>query len=243
MDSVKLGQTQGRPMRTGSTAADAQTRHSPLHHAHKYAQDVSSCVWSRQHRVDPYTAGYRLDSGQGLQNCGNDQYCCAENYDCCTNSTNIFSLGIGDIITTIPAMSAPTESSQPSSHSGPSKSVAIGAGVGAGVGGLLVICVAVLLFLRRRRQKSSPGLEGTETAELDSAGLTKYAGPQDVKVGYSAENRPPQIQHELASNERYRPHEMDSNIPYELDGSETEPRDGGVRTYDESSVEESRPHR
>jgi hypothetical protein len=140
-------------------------------------------------------------------------------------------------------MSAPTESSQPSPHSGPSKSVAIGAGVGAGVGGLLVICVAALLFLRRRQQKSSPGLEGTETAELDSAGLTKYAGPQDVKVGYSAETSPPQIQHELASNERHRSHEMDSNIPFELDGSEPEPRDGGVRTYDDRSEEELRPHR
>ena len=66
-------------------------------------------------------------------------------------------------------------------------------------------------------------------AELDSK-LTSHSGPQDAKAGYSAKSSTNGIQHELASSDKgHGPHEMDGQNAVELDGSQPEPRDGGVR--------------
>ncbi|KAF2474096.1 uncharacterized protein BDR25DRAFT_351638 [Lindgomyces ingoldianus] len=108
------------------------------------------------------SASHNLDAGEGLQSCsgGDDRYCCNKDYDCCSNSTNIFTLDVANIVTTIPygssrSTSAPSTAATPTStgSGGSSSAVAIGAGVGAGVVGFLVILLAIFLILRRKRSK------------------------------------------------------------------------------------------
>ncbi|KAF2802132.1 uncharacterized protein BDZ99DRAFT_483148 [Mytilinidion resinicola] len=108
-----------------------------------------------------------IDSGQGIQSCsgGPNRYCCAHSrrMDCCSNSTNIFTLGLANIVTTIPYISKAASTTAPpsitlvpgpsSGSGGVSKSVSTGVGVGVGVGGALAIILGVLLFLRHRQRK------------------------------------------------------------------------------------------
>ncbi|PSN70932.1 hypothetical protein BS50DRAFT_618095 [Corynespora cassiicola Philippines] len=114
--------------------------------------------------------GHDLDAGEGLQSCGNNKFCCRENYDCCTNSTNIFDLSVGNIVTTIPRPVSATATSSPATSTGRSQnsntSLAIGLGVGLGVATLLIIILATLLILRRRKNKR-PHTESSQI--LDSS--------------------------------------------------------------------------
>ncbi|KAF2868438.1 hypothetical protein BDV95DRAFT_609919 [Massariosphaeria phaeospora] len=132
--------------------------------------------------------GHDQDSGEGLQNCGTDKYCCKENYDCCSDSKNIFEIGTGNIVMTISASgsrssstsvsSAGASSTAPvSSNRAPSQrqnTTAIRVGVGLGVGILIAILVGVFVYLSRRRIKRAAPRQIPET-ELERLGKLKQS--------------------------------------------------------------------
>ncbi|KAF2115078.1 hypothetical protein BDV96DRAFT_600213 [Lophiotrema nucula] len=169
-----------------------------------------------------------LDAGEGIQSCGSNSYCCNKNYDCCSNSTNVFTLGTANIVRTIPYFSSTsTSSSSPSSsasippapsHSGnKSNGVAIGVGVGVGIGGLAVAILAVFMLLRRRknRQKFSQHRTAAQELDPDQAALQPHdskdrydLAPQDEGPGVPEMHAEPkaQIPHEpqeLAPQDRF----------------------------------------
>ncbi|KAF1941477.1 hypothetical protein EJ02DRAFT_512401 [Clathrospora elynae] len=130
---------------------------------------------------------YNLQGGQGVQSCGNNEYCCATNYDCCTNSTSIFTLDVAKIVTTIPAMGDSRTSSTVAPNSSPTvpttstttndlssdrpgiNAVVIGVGIGVGVGGFFILLLAFAFFLyhRRKGKIASGAARFEETPELE----------------------------------------------------------------------------
>ncbi|OCL01450.1 hypothetical protein AOQ84DRAFT_6704 [Glonium stellatum] len=137
-----------------------------------------------------------IDSGQGLESCSGspDQYCCGRGYDCCRNSTNVFTLGVADIITTIPYSSISTTTAiaaTMTSNPGPathnhSNGVAIGVGVGVGTGGIAAILLAVFIFLKRRRSKKpAPRLRISGPLELEGGRI--HESPAELETLKSSE--------------------------------------------------------
>jgi len=176
-----------------------------------------------------------IDSGQGIESCsdGPNHYCCADSQheDCCSNSTSIFTLGLADIVTTIPYISSlasatatPTTSlvtggpQNNSSHDGGgvSKAVCIGVGVGVGVGGVLAILLGVFLFLRYRRRRAAAsqssrsravemGQGGTGRGTGDGAGhgSVKDTGLFTMQEGDEARAHVPSDPQELEHSQRF----------------------------------------
>jgi hypothetical protein len=128
-----------------------------------------------------------------VESCGNNIYCCAVNYDCCKNSTSIFTLGVANIVTTIPAMENsktdsptagdPTSAAQATSttatnsnsESAPSNAVVMGVGIGIGVGGLSLFLIAFIFLFRYKRRKTftSDTTEIEDVLELDAGKVSK----------------------------------------------------------------------
>ena len=128
----------------------------------------------------------RTVQGNGLQNCGSNEYCCYDMNGCDCSSTSLFNLGAYSFVTTLPlstmiptstpasvsatatsasqtaattAASAASSSSPTQASSGSSSNnVAIGAGVGVGVGVPLLAALGFLGYylMRRRKQAQAP---------------------------------------------------------------------------------------
>ncbi|KAH4254079.1 hypothetical protein HBH61_171270 [Parastagonospora nodorum] len=131
---------------------------------------------------------YDLGGGHGVQSCGNNIYCCAANYDCCTNFTSIFNLGVADIVTTIQAMgdiktsltavpnstlfarATSTTTTKEESKQGASNAVAIGVSIGIGMGAVFAFVLALMfiLYKRRKRITASDIIESKNTPELEA---------------------------------------------------------------------------
>ncbi|KAF2263884.1 hypothetical protein CC78DRAFT_262699 [Lojkania enalia] len=108
--------------------------------------------------------GFNLNRGEGIQTCGNDQYCCNQNYDCCSRLEDIFILPAANVVTTIPygtaastrsttdpplsSASSPSieRSQQPSQPNDSSNAVSIGVGVGIWSRNLSSLSSSLYLF-------------------------------------------------------------------------------------------------
>lgn len=207
------------------------------------------CVGGRVHKYCCYKnpANQELDKdnlggGNGLQSCGNQRFCCAGKGDCCEDSSNIFSLGIGNIITTLPTLeqfqssstriqssdatqSSATTQSPPGTpamestqESHKSNGVAIGVGVGVGVGGLLIVLISVVFCLRRRKraEMSSQGDDTQLVAQLEPS--PKRPELEDT-IKYKNMTHASAPVHEL-SGEQGVPHELEPHARFEMDGSD-----------------------
>ncbi|KAF1850835.1 uncharacterized protein K460DRAFT_350840 [Cucurbitaria berberidis CBS 394.84] len=190
---------------------------------------------------------YNLEGGEGIQVCGNNEYCCAENYDCCSNTTNILTLGVANIVTTIPAINDAIENStmQPGSSSTSTQAsisgsngndridISIGVGVGVGVGGFLLVLLAVSLCLRHRRKNiaasNASSHEGNELAareksELESREIYNEISinPSTAEMGHATTDD--MLRQELdGETKEYISSELQELEPqsrFELDGNE-----------------------
>jgi hypothetical protein len=191
-------------MPTITIAVAVRTRIGDRHPVPRYAQNVSMSRIGRLHQANLRAAEYDLGGGQGVQSCGNNAYCCAANYDCCTNSTSIFALSVANIVTTIPAMGesrtdstiAPFHTStaaaqatpptiiQSNSERAASKAVVMEIGIGVGLGGLFVILLAFSAFFcyKRRATSTSDTTRFENTPELDAANFSRLPEP-DISHG------------------------------------------------------------
>lgn len=176
----------------------ARIRTGNQHPVLRFAQNASMSQTSGLHQANARAAEYNLRGGQGVQSCGNNAYCCAVNYDCCTNSSSIFTLGVAKIVTTISAMgdsktdsnAAPDSTSaaratsttaiKPNSERAASHAVVMGVGIGVGVGGLFVLLLAfTLIFCYKRRRRSISDTTGFEdTPELEAVTPSKLPVPE-----------------------------------------------------------------
>ncbi|KAF2495400.1 hypothetical protein BU16DRAFT_389474 [Lophium mytilinum] len=178
-----------------------------------------------------------IDSGQGVQSCsgGPNRYCCAHSRhtDCCSNSTNIFTLGLANI------------------------SVSIGVGVGVGVGGALILVLSVLFFLRHRRRKMgakrSPefGSHGFEMGQ-DGAGDGGGAVVKDAQFfamregegdGDEIRAHLPSGPLELESSPRFELGVLPDHDERALQGEGTEGADGERNRYPGRYFKEDGLHR
>ena len=187
-------------------------------------------------------AGNHPDRGQGVKKCGDKTYCCGASGDCCSDSSNIFTLDAAEVVATISASSAfITSAAADSSTTGDltsgnsHRALTIGLGVGIGVGGFLLIALAVLYLLKRRaKAKANAGYEEKkEVSELDSSWRAQLQDslPAPTKSRYAASS--PGVVHEIASGRTepaVAPQELDANTTYDWEPrNEPQPRDGGFR--------------
>ncbi|KAF2738564.1 hypothetical protein EJ04DRAFT_509453 [Polyplosphaeria fusca] len=172
-----------------------------------------------------------LDAGEGLSDCGNNEFCCARSSDCCSERTNIFTLGAFSTATTISYLSTSTQPSSASSTSttasatsavasnnnddnkGNKIAIGVGVGVGIGVGGGLLV-FAVLLVLRRRRKKQKPAKDRSIEMEAD-----EQPPNDDSKESYKFQQEPGEVA-EFPDNSRAHipkePQELAPQDRYEL---------------------------
>ena len=177
-----------------------------------------------------------------MKNCGDNTYCCGASGDCCSDSSNVFTLQAANVVATISASSAfITSAAADSTSTGDSKSenshhaLTIGLGVGVGLGGFLLIALAVLYMLKRRsKARANAGYEEKkEISELDAPWRAQLpdASPVPTKSGYAAPD--PGVVHEIASGRTepaVAPQELEANTTYEWEPrNEPQPRDGGFR--------------
>lgn len=197
--------------------------------------------------TDSRIAPYHTDRGQGVKSCGNNTYCCGSSGDCCTDTSNVFSLDAAETVKTISASSAFITDAANSSSSGDllsgndNHALAIGLGVGIGVGGFLLICLAVLFLLKRRRKtRENAGYEKKEEepSELDAPRRAQL--PDSVpepapptKASHTASGTG--FVHEIAdgrTESTLPPQELEAHTYDWEPRNEPEPRDGGFRPED-----------
>ncbi|KAF1933621.1 uncharacterized protein M421DRAFT_88791 [Didymella exigua CBS 183.55] len=187
------------------------------------------------------------DRGQGVKSCGNDTYCCGASGDCCTDTLNVFSLNAAEVVNTISASSAYITDTANATSSGDllsgenNHAMAIGLGVGIGVGGFLLICLAVLYLLKRRRKDGeNAGYEIKEEkpSELDAPWRAQLpdsvpASAPTIKAGHTASGTG--VIHEIAdrgTESAPPPQELEAHTYDWEPRNEPEPRDGGFRPED-----------
>ncbi|KAF3049679.1 hypothetical protein E8E11_009846 [Didymella keratinophila] len=192
-------------------------------------------------------APYHTDRGQGVKSCGNDTYCCGASGDCCTDTSNVFKLDAAEVVKTISASSAfitnaANDTSSEDLLSGNNNhALAIGLGVGIGVGGFLLICLAVLFLLKRRRKaREDAGYEkkDEDPSELDAPWRAQF--PDSVpepapptKANHTASGSG--VVHEIADGRTETalpPQELEAHTYDWEPRNEPEPRDGGFRPED-----------
>ncbi|QIW96408.1 hypothetical protein AMS68_001926 [Peltaster fructicola] len=144
-----------------------------------------------------------IQRGVGITACNTpNTYCCYGLGGCdCSNSTQVFTLPAGKIITTLPAsapttiasasVSATASASPAAAASSSNNSVAIGAGVGVGVGVALLIAAGVGFWLWRRRRNASTVVKEIDDVP-DYSSDTKHASTAYGAPGYSAGEPPEQ---------------------------------------------------
>jgi hypothetical protein len=197
MDSAQSVQVPDGHMPTTTIVVAVRTHIGDRHPVHRFAQNASMSKIGELHQANARAAEYNLGGGQGVQSCGNNIYCCAANYDCCTNSTSIFSLSVANIVTTIPAMgdsktsstAAPNSTSaaqapsttaiKSTSERATSNAVIMGVGVGVGVGGFSVFLLALTFLFRYKRRRTSIAdtTELEDTPELDTVQPSRLSEP------------------------------------------------------------------
>lgn len=217
---------------------------SILRRALSSVQTVSYTYMTFVAYTDSHLAPYHTDRGQGVKSCGNNTYCCGASGDCCTDTSNVFSLDTAEVVNTISASSAFITSSANDSSSGglmsgnDNHALAIGLGVGIGVGGFLLIALAVLYLLKRRRKaKENTGYEKKEEgpSELDAPWRAQL--PDSVpepapptKAGHTAAGSG--VVHEIAEGRTetvIASQELEAHTYDWEPRNEPEPRDGGFR--------------
>lgn len=197
--------------------------------------------------TDSYLAPSHTDRGQGVKSCGNDTFCCGASGDCCTDTSNVFSLDAAEAVHTISASSAfitnaaNDTSSRALSSKNDNYALAIGLGVGIGVGGFLLICLAILYLLKRKRKlRENAGYEKKEEepSEMDApwrAQLPDSVPPPatPTKAGHTAAGSG--VVHEIADGRTepvVPPQELEAHTYDWEPRNEPEPRDGGFRPED-----------
>lgn len=192
-------------------------------------------------------SGHHNDRGQGVKSCGNNTYCCGASGDCCSDATNVFTLGAAEVVATISASSAYITDSANGTSTGDLRSgndnrtLAIGLGVGIGVGGFLIVVLAVLFVLKRRaKTKGNAEYEKSEElSELDASVAGEMpdtsSPPPPTKASHTAPGS--SVVHEIAdgrSGPSVQPQELEANNTYDWEPrNEPEPRDGGFRPVEQ----------
>jgi hypothetical protein len=197
--------------------------------------------------TDSHLAPYHIDRGQGVKSCGNDTYCCGASGDCCTDTSNVFSLNAAEVVKTISASSAFITNAANDTSSGDllsgngNRALAIGLGVGIGVGGFLLICLAVLFLLKRRRKaRQDAGYEKKEEdpSELDAPWRAQLPDsvPEPAPPSKASHTAPGTgVVHEIADGRTETalpPQELEAHTYDWEPRNEPEPRDGGFRPED-----------
>lgn len=135
--------------------------------------------------------------GNGITPCGNgNDYCCYGLGGCsCSNSTLVFSLPGGTVVTTLPltpsaSTSAPTNtatsggsgSTSPSNSSTLSSSATVGIGVGVGIGAFVILAAAVgVWWCLRQRQKNKEWHQPSVQEPLAAEGHPTHWYQMDAK--------------------------------------------------------------
>jgi hypothetical protein len=198
MDSAQSAQVPDGHMPTTTIVVAVRTHIGDQHPVRRFAQNVSMSKIGELHQANARAAEYNLGGGQGVQSCGNNIYCCAANYDCCTNSTSIFSLSVANIVTTIPAMgdSKTSSTAAPNSTSAAQalsttaikstseRATSNAVIMGVGVGGFFVFLLALTFLFRYKRRRTSIAdtTELEDTPELDTVQPSRLSEP-DISRG------------------------------------------------------------